>query len=106
MLVFDLSRWREISPYLDQALDCDTEARAAWLEKLRTANPRIASEIEALLAEQQTLDAAGFLVADPMRPGSPMSAAVHPIDAGGVGTLERNFRVLLSYLPARFRSVQ
>jgi len=83
MPTLDLSRWREISPYLDQVLDCECEARAAWLEKLRNENPRMARDIETLLAEQQALEAAGFM-----------------------GTLERNFRGLLSYLPARFRSVQ
>jgi len=106
MLTFDLSRWREISPYLDQALDCESEARAAWLEKLRAENPRMAGDIEALLAEQQALDAAGFLVADPLGPAASMPIAMQVIGSCVVGTLARNFRGLLSYLPPRFRSVQ
>jgi hypothetical protein len=106
MSLFDLSRWREISPYLDQVLDCESEARAVWLEKLRTENPAMAADIEALLAEQQALDLAGFLVTDPMSPGLSMPNGVRAIGAGELGTLVRNFRGLLSYLLPRFRSVK
>jgi hypothetical protein len=105
MPAFDLSRWREISPYLDHALDCACEARGAWLDRLRTENPAIARDIEALLAEQQALDRAGFLVTDPISPALAMPAAAHAIAAYVMGTLARIFCVPVSCLAERFRSV-
>ena len=61
MSAVDVNRWREICAYLDHALDCTPEQRATWLDELRGRAPALALEIEALLAEHEALDDAGFL---------------------------------------------
>jgi len=49
-------RWRELSPYLDRALDLSGEARTVWLEELRAQEPAVADEIQQLLSEKQDID--------------------------------------------------
>jgi hypothetical protein len=63
----DSTRWSELSPLLDQALELSGEERAAWLQALRTMRPEVAAELQTLLAELQSLDAEGFLEGDPAR---------------------------------------
>ena len=58
---FPPERWRELSPYLDQALDIETDARGAWVSALRNENPALARDLVALLDEHDAANQAGFL---------------------------------------------
>ena len=57
----DRERWRVLSPYLDQALELAAGARAAWLAHLAATDPALAADLEALLAEHEEVDRAGYL---------------------------------------------
>jgi len=63
----NLTRWRELSPLLDQVLELAEEERRGWLETLRTENADLARELQALLAEIHVLHKEGFLEDDPAR---------------------------------------
>jgi len=54
-------RWRELGPYLDDALEITTENRAAWLASIRVRDAALAADLRALLAEHDKLDTSGFL---------------------------------------------
>jgi hypothetical protein len=93
---FDSQRWRELSAYLDQALELSSEERPAWLESLRRKNPALAAELENLLEEQQALGKEGFLENGLHIPRSQGSLAgqtlgaytlVSPIGQGGMGSV-------------------
>jgi len=55
------SDWREISPYLDEVLDLEIEARAAWLLDLEARKPDIAAQVRSRLLELDELDKQNFL---------------------------------------------
>jgi serine/threonine-protein kinase len=61
MYEFELRRWREISPYLDHALELTGEGLSTWLKSLREGNPALAAAIESALAEFRSLSEDGFL---------------------------------------------
>jgi serine/threonine-protein kinase len=61
----DAARWREISPYLDEALALPIESRSAWLETVREKNFALAADIERFLAELALIDREEFLESDP-----------------------------------------
>ena len=61
----DPTRWTVLSPYLDQALEMPSAARPAWVEGLRTHDPRLAAEVEELLAEYDQMEQEGFLERPP-----------------------------------------
>src|SRR6478672_9582849 len=65
MTRIDASRWNELSPLLDEVLELTDEQRQAWLETMRATRPQVAAELEKLLSELESLDAAGFLQGDP-----------------------------------------
>jgi hypothetical protein len=67
MTRIDPGRWQELSPLLDEVLELAGEERRAWLEALRATRPEAAAELEALLLELQSLDAAGFLQSDDLQ---------------------------------------
>ena len=46
----DLTRWKRISPLLDELLELDAERRRAELARLRAEDPGLADELERLLA--------------------------------------------------------
>ena len=52
-------RWRELSPHLDRALDLEGEARAQYLATLRAADPALADDLAAMLADAAAVDEAG-----------------------------------------------
>jgi tetratricopeptide (TPR) repeat protein len=56
MPTHEQTRWREISPYLDEALDLTEPARAAWLGELAQRAPSVAEAVQSLLAEREHLD--------------------------------------------------
>jgi eukaryotic-like serine/threonine-protein kinase len=85
-------RWKELSPYLDAALDLDEAARTAWIADLRVSQPRVAADVEALLADREAIGASRFLEDEP----DPVSLAgtslgayrlVSPLGQGGMGTV-------------------
>ncbi len=88
-------QWRALSPYLDQALDCSPEERAAWLASLREQNPNIAAQLQALLNDHHQLEDEGFLQAGAAIPSSASLAGQtlgaytleSPIGQGGMGTV-------------------
>jgi serine/threonine-protein kinase len=53
--------WRELSPYLDEVLDLEIEARAAWLQDLEARKPDIAARVRSRLLELAELDKQNFL---------------------------------------------
>jgi len=60
----DNSRWVQLSPYLDQALELAPEQRDGWLAALHLQNPSIAVEIRVLLKERDQLHQQQFLAHD------------------------------------------
>ena len=89
--------WDDLSPLLDQALDLEPEARAAWLATLRRERPDIAARLEPLLAREARADEEGFLARE--APGaadllaSPAARILgpwrldRPLGHGGMGTV-------------------
>ena len=83
-----------LSPLLDRAMDLPAEERAAWLAELRGQHPKVADELEALLAGEAALDRGGFLQAglwsespQPSLAGRRLGAYTleRPIGQGGMG---------------------
>jgi serine/threonine protein kinase/tetratricopeptide (TPR) repeat protein len=54
-------RWRILSPYLDEALDLDPDARVAWLANLAHRDASLAGDLRAILAEHEVVHQAGFM---------------------------------------------
>jgi eukaryotic-like serine/threonine-protein kinase len=73
-------RWKEISPYLDQALDLEASERGRWLKELGILEPRLADDLRALLATHEAIDAAQFLER------SPLGAGAQPVPGQRFGT--------------------
>lgn len=55
MLTEEQKRWLEISPYIDEGLDLDEQARARWLSELDGRAPTIAEAVRSLFAERNGL---------------------------------------------------
>ena len=97
MSALDPELWRKLSPYLDRALDLTEAERPAWLGTLRSEDPVLAEQVEALLEELESLGRAGFLEggSPAMLPGQPARAGemtgayrlIEPIGHGGMGTV-------------------
>jgi serine/threonine protein kinase len=66
---FSAEQWKEISPYLDQALDLESAARERWLSELKSVKPQLAADLSVLLATHAAVDAAQFLERSPLSPG-------------------------------------
>jgi serine/threonine protein kinase/tetratricopeptide (TPR) repeat protein len=60
-------QWRQLGPYLDEALEMDSEQRRLWLDSLREKDAALAEALQALLDEQQQLQSEGFLEHSPLR---------------------------------------
>jgi serine/threonine protein kinase len=54
-------QWRDIIPYLDQALAMTDEERATWLSSLAKQNPALVAQLRSLLDEQRASAQEGFL---------------------------------------------
>src|SRR5262245_22187605 len=96
MKAIDRARWSRASPYLDDMLDLPAEDREARLRELRAAEPDVAADVEAMLAQHRVLSAEGFLDARPLvEPPEPALAGVtvgayrlvSPIGYGGMGSV-------------------
>lgn len=88
--------WRQISPYLDQVLDLEPEARVAWLDALEQCEPAMAAQLRMYLAELAKLDRQDFLVGPAGTLLAPSSLASQRFGAytldreighGGMGTV-------------------
>jgi serine/threonine protein kinase/Tfp pilus assembly protein PilF len=97
----DPERWRHVSRHLDLALEMGPGARAAWLASLRVAEPAVAVDVEALLAEHRVLSDEGFLESSAFldAPASTLAGLIvggytleSPIGQGGMGTVWRAVR--------------
>ncbi len=94
MATLSPQRWREISPYLDQALSLSEEERGPWLEALQAGNPEIAALLQQLLDSHRSASRAGFLEHSPF-PAEPSAAGqsigpyalIAPLGHGGMGTV-------------------
>jgi serine/threonine protein kinase len=62
-------QWKEISPYLDQALDLEESERGRWLREVSALKPQLADDLRALLATHYAIDAARFLERSALSPG-------------------------------------
>lgn len=87
-------QWKQISPHLDEALELDPLERKAWLASLRERDEKLASTLEALLQEHESLQREKFLEfsAVPRSPGlaGQMIGAYTlrtQIGQGGMGTV-------------------
>ena len=101
MTALDPSRWRILSPLLDEALELSTDARAAWLARLGAEQPDLAAEVKALLDDHTASAAARFLtgsaasslgdagLADASLAGQTLGAYTldAPIGQGGMGSV-------------------
>ncbi|WP_374673441.1 protein kinase [Ideonella sp.] len=93
--VVDKARWPVLSPYLDELLDQEPAERAARLATLRAQDPRLADELQALLASLQSLDEEAFLqapampAADACLQGQAVGPYVieHELGQGGMGSV-------------------
>jgi serine/threonine-protein kinase len=55
------AQWRELSPYLDEVLDLEGDAREAWLKTLESTAPEIAEQLRACLFKLNALEQDDFL---------------------------------------------
>ena len=61
MFVLNRERWQVISPHLDRAMEMAEGELEPWLTSLRTEDPALAADLEALLEERGAVDREGFL---------------------------------------------
>jgi tetratricopeptide (TPR) repeat protein len=97
----DSKRAREqmakLIPLVDQALNLPPDQRETWLAALRSETPALAAELEALLAHERELDAAGFMATSPDVLEEPVPSLVgrqigaytveRPLGTGGMGSV-------------------
>lgn len=100
----DPTRWRQLSPLLDELMELDDPMRAARLQALRTTDPLAATELEALLGSMQAARSERFLeqraaglpdAGVAAGPGAGLGAGsacgawtlMHPLGTGGMGTV-------------------
>ena len=98
-MTLSLDRWRELSPYLDEALSLTSDGRVAWLAAISARDPALGADLEALLADHEGLEASRYLEgADTpgQRPDDKPSLAgqivgayrlLSPIGQGGMGSV-------------------
>jgi serine/threonine protein kinase len=55
------AHWRAISPYLDEVLDLEGDAREQWLKVLESTAPEIAEQLRAHLLKLNALEQEDFL---------------------------------------------
>ena len=63
----DVDRWRELSSFLDEALELPGTERLAWLDALRATQPQVAEALQSLLAQLENLESCRFLEDDPVQ---------------------------------------
>lgn len=61
MSTISRTRWQELEPLLDQALEMTPEERSDWLEQLHRELPELAADLAALLRGDSDAELSGFL---------------------------------------------
>jgi len=98
MPAIDRTRWLELSPHLDRALELSSAERAGWLDSVRMTDPALADDLRALLDAHASATTEGFLKAAPLWPlhdatlaGRTLGAYTleTPIGQGGMGGVWR-----------------
>jgi hypothetical protein len=75
MAKVDSNLWRQVSPYLDEALELDPSAREPWLSNVEKVQPEIARELRELLKLHAAVRGSGFLERSVLAPTTnPLSA--------------------------------
>jgi hypothetical protein len=62
----DPALWRQLSSYLDRALDLEAREREDWLAELAASKPAIAATLRELVSERNELNASHFLERSPL----------------------------------------
>ncbi len=94
MAGIDKARWEVISPLLDQLLDTEPGQRTTRLEQVRRDDAQLASELEALLAQQTAVDREEFLEGTALPRDATLQGQVvgaytleRPLGQGGMGSV-------------------
>jgi serine/threonine-protein kinase len=95
MTRLDKERWREVSPFLDRALELTADERTVWLASLHVEDPAMAADVSALLERGGALSREGFLDGSPGPLPAPLLEGqrigaytlVSPLGQGGMGTI-------------------
>ena len=86
--------WREVSPYLDEALALSDAERGAWLDGFRKNKPQLAEVVSSFLQDQRAMELEQFLEISPEQPGADAFSRgqtvgayrlISPIGQGGMG---------------------
>jgi eukaryotic-like serine/threonine-protein kinase len=91
-----LERLSQLDLLLDEGLDLGPGEQQSWLERIRSADPKLAQELADLIASEAELDASGFL-APPDGAQMPVTSLAgrligaytleRPLGRGGMGTV-------------------
>ncbi len=96
MASIEKARWEVLSPLLDELLVLEGTARANRVSQIRADNSALADDLEALLAQQQTIEQSGFLECPVPHPGGEPTLAGQVVGSytldrvlgqGGMGTV-------------------
>lgn len=96
MARIDKASWQSISPVLDELLDASSVQRFTRLAQLHVEDPKLAEQVAALLAHQETVGAKHFLESSVVRPVGEATLAgatvgdytlERSIGQGGMGTV-------------------
>jgi serine/threonine protein kinase len=100
MFTLTPEQWKQVSPYLEKALELFPEERAEWLLSLSEKDAELASMVQTLLEEHQQVEREGFLEKSPLLAGRGLAGQdvgsytlVSQIGHGGMGSVwlaERN----------------
>jgi serine/threonine protein kinase len=97
----DFVRWRELSTFLDEALELPDDERLAWLEALRAREPLVAQDLQSLLGRLDILESSKFLEEDlscffNQQPLSGQTLGAYTLEVmigrGGMGSVWRALR--------------
>jgi eukaryotic-like serine/threonine-protein kinase len=55
------SRWEELEPLLDAAMECPAPERAAFVQRVTPADPELRADLEALVREAERITAPSLL---------------------------------------------